>query len=81
MPSLPRDVFAARGYQGQSLTIFPSLDLVVLRLGLSSNGDRYWDLESFLKGVMDSLDEAAVKTAMEAEPASGGLAGVTMPGN
>ena len=33
-PDLPKDMFSCNGYQGQMVAIFPSKDLVVVRMGL-----------------------------------------------
>lgn len=46
-PSAPADLFAAQGYQGQYVFVIPSLDLVVVRIGLSSS----WPADDFLAAV------------------------------
>lgn len=52
-PDVPRDMFYASGYQGQMVAIFPSHDLVVVRMGLSED----FDFNGFLKGVLSSLKQ------------------------
>jgi CubicO group peptidase (beta-lactamase class C family) len=51
MPSLPTDYYAARGFQGQSVNIFPSRRIVVVRLGLTDASDAF-DIEDFLAKVL-----------------------------
>ena len=53
-PKLPRDMFYASGFEGQTLAIFPSHDLVVVRLGCTKNS-RAWNLGRFLRGVLASI--------------------------
>lgn len=48
-PSAPADMFSANGFQGQRIFILPSHDLVIVRLGLSSD----FDFDGFLKEVLD----------------------------
>lgn len=50
---VPGDAFHALGHEGQCLTMIPSLDLVVVRLGLSIRIDA-WDHAAFLAGVIDA---------------------------
>ncbi len=50
-PNVPSDLFYCSGYQGQMVAIFPSHDLVVVRMGLSSE----FDFDSFLSGIVGSL--------------------------
>jgi len=50
-PSVPRDMFYCSGYQGQMVAIFPSQNLVVVRMGLSEE----FDFNGFLSGIVGSL--------------------------
>jgi CubicO group peptidase (beta-lactamase class C family) len=54
-PDLPTDLYAARGHDGQYLTIIPSLDLVVVRLG-NTPFPQGWSQTEFLKGIINSID-------------------------
>ena len=54
-PRLPADLFAARGFQGQSINIFPTQKLVVVKLARSYANDPF-DEESFLVGVLDAIE-------------------------
>jgi CubicO group peptidase (beta-lactamase class C family) len=53
-PILPADTVMASGYQGQILTIIPSLQLVVVRLGLSQRRHS-WDHEQFIADLVEAL--------------------------
>jgi len=46
-PDVPADMFAARGHWGQSITMIPSLDLVVVRVGDDRDGST--DFNELLK--------------------------------
>jgi CubicO group peptidase (beta-lactamase class C family) len=50
-PDVPRDFYRCSGYQGQMVAIFPSQDLVVVRMGLSEN----FDFNGFLREVVVSV--------------------------
>jgi len=50
-PDIPRDMFYCSGYQGQMVAIFPSQDLVIVRMGLND----FFDFNEFLKDVLRSL--------------------------
>ena len=50
-PDVPRDFYRCSGYQGQMVAIFPSQDLVVVRLGLGEE----FDFNGFLSEVVKSL--------------------------
>lgn len=52
-PDVPRDMFYCSGYQGQMVAIFPSHDLVVVRMGLSED----FDFNRFLKDVVKSINK------------------------
>lgn len=50
-PDVPRDMYYCSGFQGQMIAIIPSLDLVVVRMGLKSN----FDFNGMLSGIIRSL--------------------------
>ena len=50
-PDVPRDFYRCSGYQGQMVAIFPSNDLVVVRMGLSEE----FDFNGFLSEVVGSV--------------------------
>jgi CubicO group peptidase (beta-lactamase class C family) len=50
-PDVPRDFYRCSGYQGQMVAIFPSQDLVIVRMGLSEE----FDFNRFLSGVISSI--------------------------
>jgi CubicO group peptidase (beta-lactamase class C family) len=52
-PDAPRDMFYCSGYQGQMVAIFPSHDLVIVRMGLKE--DPEFDFNSLLSGIVGSL--------------------------
>jgi CubicO group peptidase (beta-lactamase class C family) len=51
-PGLPRDAFAARGYNCNHCYVIPSLDLVVVRLG---SGPSSWGEPTFIERVVDAI--------------------------
>jgi len=53
-PSLPSDAFFALGYQGQSISVIPSKNVVVVRLGATSPPDA-WNLEGFLNYLLQHV--------------------------
>ncbi|MEZ7505640.1 serine hydrolase domain-containing protein [Flavobacterium sp. Arc2] len=52
-PDVPRDMFYCSGFQGQMVAIIPSMDLVIVRMGLKENPE--FDFNGFLRGVIGSL--------------------------
>ncbi|MGL2962587.1 serine hydrolase domain-containing protein [Flavobacterium sp. RSB2_4_14] len=50
-PNAPKDMYYASGYQGQMVVIFPSHDLVIVRMGLSEE----FDFNGLLSGVVGSI--------------------------
>lgn len=53
--ALPADAFHLAGHEGQLLSVIPSRELVVLRLGLTRDPDG-WNHEAFLARLLDALD-------------------------
>ena len=52
-PNVPKDMYYASGYQGQMVAVFPSHDLVIVRMGLSEK----FDFNGFLSEVVGSLEK------------------------
>jgi CubicO group peptidase (beta-lactamase class C family) len=52
-PRLPADMFWADGYQGQQILVCPSLELVVVRLGMT--WDSNWGAAEFLEAVAAAI--------------------------
>ncbi|WP_347051631.1 serine hydrolase domain-containing protein [Flavobacterium olei] len=53
-PDVPRDMFYCSGYQGQMVAIIPSMDMVIVRMGVREE-DPGFDFNGFLKGIIDSV--------------------------
>ena len=52
-PDVPRDMYYCSGYQGQMVAIIPSLEMVIVRMGLKE--DPEFDFNGFLKGIITSI--------------------------
>ena len=52
-PDVPRDMYYCSGFQGQMVAIIPSLDLVIVRMGLTE--EPQFDFNGMLKGIVGSL--------------------------
>jgi CubicO group peptidase (beta-lactamase class C family) len=52
-PEVPKDMFYCSGYQGQMVAIFPTQDLVIVRMGLKE--DPEFDFNGLLSGIVGSL--------------------------
>jgi CubicO group peptidase (beta-lactamase class C family) len=52
-PDAPKDMYYASGFQGQMVAIFPSHDLVIVRMGLKENPE--FDFNGLLSGVVGSI--------------------------
>lgn len=53
-PDVPRDMFYCSGYQGQMVAIIPSLDMVIVRMGVKEEEPGF-DFNGFLKGIISSI--------------------------
>ncbi|OUD33220.1 serine hydrolase [Flavobacterium sp. FPG59] len=51
---VPRDMYFCSGYQGQMILIIPSLDLVVVRMGLKESPE--FNFNEIMKGIISSLN-------------------------
>ncbi|MEO9483904.1 MAG: serine hydrolase [Ekhidna sp.] len=54
-PELPKDTYYMGGFHGQRVFIIPSEQLVVVRLGVTYNGD--FDFDDFVNRLIDVLEE------------------------
>lgn len=54
-PELPRDAYRASGFEGQYLTVIPSHDLVIVRLGYTPDRRR-WAMGPFAARVIEIVD-------------------------
>lgn len=52
-PDAPKDLYYASGFQGQKIFIIPSMDLVIVRFGLTD--DEAFDFNGMLKGILESF--------------------------
>jgi hypothetical protein len=50
-PDVPKDMYYCSGYQGQMVAIFPSHDLIIVRMGLSEE----FDFNELLREIVGSL--------------------------
>ena len=53
-PDMPDDVYYAEGHDGQDVVVFPSQNMIVVRLSVSRNGS--WDMREFLADVMKAVE-------------------------
>jgi len=58
-PDVPKDMYRCSGYQGQMVAIFPSQDLVIVRMGLTE--DPEFDFNGFLREVVSSITAKSAK--------------------
>jgi len=54
-PNVPKDMFFASGFQGQMVAIFPSNNLVIVRMGLKE--DPEFDFDGLLSGIISSVKQ------------------------
>ena len=53
-PDVPKDMYAAIGFQGQYVFIIPSENLVVVRTGMKNKEG--FDINGFLKGIVEAVE-------------------------
>ncbi|TRX37924.1 serine hydrolase [Flavobacterium sp. ZT3R18] len=54
-PDVPRDMYYCNGFQGQMVAIIPSVDLVIVRMGLKEEPE--FDFNGFLSGIVGSVNK------------------------
>ena len=54
-PGMPEDAYAFQGHFGQYVIVVPSLELVVVRMGMTYNGEQGFDKQALLRGVVGAL--------------------------
>lgn len=52
-PDVPRDMYYCSGFQGQMVAIIPSMDLVIVRMGLKE--ESHFDFNGLLSGIVGSF--------------------------
>lgn len=52
-PDVPKEMYYCSGYQGQIIAIFPSKDLIIVRMGLTEEPE--FDFNGFLRDVTESF--------------------------
>jgi CubicO group peptidase (beta-lactamase class C family) len=52
-PDVPRDMYYCSGFQGQKVCIIPSLDIVIVRMGLTEEPE--FDFNGMLSGIVGSF--------------------------
>jgi len=55
-PGMPDDIYYASGHDGQDVLIFPSQNMIVVRLSVSRGGS--WDMAEFLADVMTAVEKS-----------------------
>jgi len=53
LPDAPRDMFSFNGFQGQRVFVFPSHDLVIVRMGLSADGT--FDFNAMVRDILAEI--------------------------
>ncbi|MBS8275454.1 class C beta-lactamase-related serine hydrolase [Thalassospira tepidiphila] len=66
VPPLPEDAFFALGHDGQSLTVIPSRNVVVVRFGVTRNRDAF-DLRKFIADLSTVFPEKSDRQASPAD--------------
>jgi CubicO group peptidase (beta-lactamase class C family) len=54
-PGMPEDTYAFQGHFGQYVIVVPSLELVVVRMGMTYNGEQGFDKQALLQGIVAAL--------------------------
>jgi len=62
-PALPEDMFYASGFNGQMVAVFPEQQIVVARLGFTT--DDSWNSAEFLEGVLAALSGAGTPYSID----------------
>ena len=52
---LPSSMYSLSGFNHQNVFVFPEEDLVIVRLGVTHDGD-LWDKETFARMVLESIN-------------------------
>jgi CubicO group peptidase (beta-lactamase class C family) len=56
LPSVPEDMYACQGHDGQRIFILPSQELIVIVLGYSPKSKGGMDFDSLLKDILSTLN-------------------------